>query len=209
VAAVVVVAGVVAVVASRSGGDSGGSAVATAYETAPVTVSGTVLPPFPSDASGLLDPAADPAVGQTIPTLTGQSFDGSPVTVGETGRPSIVLFVAHWCPHCQKEVPLLQQWRADGSLPAGVDWLTVSTSVEPDAPNYPPSAWLARVGWPGPVMADSTDLTAAQAYGLQSFPYLVAVKADGTVAARGIGELTLDQVRELIATTGVTATSAP
>ncbi len=207
VAAVVVAAGVVAVVVSRSGGGSSGSAATTLYETAPVTVTGNPLPATPAGASGLIDPSTDPAVGRPVPTLSGVTFDGSPVVVGTPGHPTIVAFVAHWCPHCQAEVPRLQQWRTDGSLPAGVDWATVSTSVDAGAPNYPPSAWLSRVGWTAPVLADSVDTTAGQAWGLQSFPYLVAVRADGTVAARGVGELTLDEVRTLVAAAGSPSTS--
>jgi thiol-disulfide isomerase/thioredoxin len=131
------------------------------------------------------------------------------VVVGTPGHPTVVAFVAHWCPHCQAEVPRLQQWRTDGSVSTAVDWATVSTSVEPSGPNYPPSAWLDRVGWTAPVLADSTDATAGQAWGLQSFPYLVAVRADGTVAARGVGELTLDQVRTLVAAAAGAAAAAP
>jgi hypothetical protein len=198
VVGVVLAAGLVAVLASRGGSDDADGA-ATAPETAPVTVSGSPLAPVPADANGLLDPATDPAVGQAVPTLTGQAFDGTPVVVGATGGPQIVAFVAHWCPHCQKEVPLLQRWRTDASLPADVDWTTVSTGVEPSGPNFPPSAWLADVGWTAPVLADSADSTAAVAWGLRAFPYLVAVRADGTVAARGVGELTLAQVQQLAA----------
>jgi thiol-disulfide isomerase/thioredoxin len=209
VAAVVVVAGVVAVAVSRGGSSDGGTAAATAVETAPVTVTGTPLPATPAGANGLIDPATDPAVGMAVPTLAGVTFDGSPVVVGTPGRPTIVAFVAHWCPHCQAEVPRLLQWRTDGSLSTAVDWTTVSTSVAPSGPNYPPSAWLDRVGWTAPVLADSTDATAGQAWGLQSFPYLVAVRADGTVAARGVGELTLDQVRTLVAAAAGSAAAAP
>ena len=36
---------------------------------------------------------------------------------------------------------------------------------------------------------DSDDSTAARAFGLQSFPYWVAIDADGTVALRVSGEL--------------------
>jgi hypothetical protein len=49
------------------------------------------------------------------------------------------------------------------------------------------------------VLADSTDLTAANAYGLTSFPYFVMVGADGTVKARATGELTLADVQTLVA----------
>ena len=75
----------------------------------------------------------------------------------------------------------------------------MSTDVQSNTPDYPPSAWLARVGWTAPVLADSADSEAAAAWGLRSFPYLVALRADGTVAARGVGELTLDEVRTLVA----------
>ena len=206
VAAVVVVAGVIAIVASSGDDDdSGGSSVATGSQTASVEITGTALAATPENATGLVDPATDPAVGQVAPTVKGVSFDGTPVTVGGAGRPTIVLFVAHWCPHCQKEVPLVQKWRTDGSLSADVDWVTVSTSVSSSADNYPPSAWLAREGWSAPVLADSEDFSTARAYGLQSFPYFVALKADGTVAARAIGELAVAQVRTLVAAASATS----
>jgi thiol-disulfide isomerase/thioredoxin len=145
----------------------------------------------------MIDPATDAAVGQAAPTLRGVSFDGTPVSVLGTGRPTVVLFLAHWCPHCQAEVPQLQEWRDGGQLPADVDWASVSTGVRSNLDNYPPSAWLADEGWTVPTLADSEDGTAAVAYGLTNFPYFVAVRADGTVAARATGELGLEQVLQL------------
>ena len=69
-------------------------------------------------AGRVRDPADDPAVGQTIPTVTSAprrrcALDG--------GRPKVLLFLAHWCPHCQPEVPLVQAWLDSGGLPADVD----------------------------------------------------------------------------------------
>jgi thiol-disulfide isomerase/thioredoxin len=189
-AVVVVIAVVVAVVASGGGDNSAG---ATKWETSSVKVTGTPLPQY--------DPAKspDPAVGETIPTLQGKSvFDGAPVTVEPNGKPQLVLFVAHWCPHCQAEVPRIVALAKQGVFD-GVDVTAVATGTNEQADNYPPSAWLHRVDWPFSVMADSPTGTAAQAYGLSAYPYFVMVKADGTVAGRGTGELPPAQIKANIA----------
>jgi thiol-disulfide isomerase/thioredoxin len=187
-AVVVVIAVVVAVVASGGNDDS---ASATKWETASVKVTGTPLPEFDAEAS------PDPAVGETVPTLDGTSiFDGTPVTIGPdsgAGEPQVIVFVAHWCPHCQAEVPRLVELAKDGVFD-GVKVSAVATATNDGADNYPASAWLQREDWSFPVLADSPTGTAAQAYGLTSYPYFVMVNADGTVAGRGSGELTEDQL---------------
>jgi thiol-disulfide isomerase/thioredoxin len=159
----------------------------------PVTVEGEALPEFEQG------PAQDPAIGTPAPGLSGQGFDGEKITIGgATDRPTLVVFVAHWCPHCQREVPLLVQWRADGTIPSDIDVVAVSTAVNPAYPNYPPSEWLDSVGWKDPVMADDADMSAAEAYGLSAYPYFVALDKDGNVVARNTGELTQDAVSELV-----------
>jgi thiol-disulfide isomerase/thioredoxin len=188
-AVIVVVAIVVAVVAGGGGGDS---ASATKFETAAVKITGTPLPTYDSATS------PDPAVGKTVPTLQGKSvFDGSPVTIGPDsggGQPQLILFVAHWCPHCQAEVPRIVDWAKQGVFD-GVKVSAVATGTNPTYPNYPPSAWLKDKGWPFPVMADSKAGSGAEAYGLSAYPYFVFVHPDGTVAGRGTGELPEDQVK--------------
>jgi thiol-disulfide isomerase/thioredoxin len=184
-AVVVVIAIVIAVVSSGGGGD----AKATSFETSPVKVSGTPLPQFDDQQP------TDPAIGKTIPTLEGKSvFDGAPVTIAPNGKPQAIAFVAHWCPHCQAEVPRLVELAKSGTFD-GVDVTAVATATNAKYPNYPPSAWLKGVHWPFPVMADSRSATAAEAYGLNAYPFFVLVDADGKVAARGSGEIAPDQVK--------------
>jgi thiol-disulfide isomerase/thioredoxin len=181
VAAVVVIAVVIAIVSS--GGNSGtSSANTTKFETHAVTVTGTPLAKYAGSAS-------DPAVGKPIPTATGVSvFDGTPVTIKPTGKPQMLVFVAHWCPHCQREVPELVKLAKQGVFD-GVDVTAVATGTDPAAPNYPPSTWLKNAGWPFPVMADSSQATAANAYGISAYPYFVLVDANGKVAGRATGEV--------------------
>jgi thiol-disulfide isomerase/thioredoxin len=155
-----------------------------------VAVSGEPLAPLP-------DAGSDPAVGQPMPTLSGTTLDGEDLVVPAAGRQTVILYVAHWCPHCQREVPTVQQWVDDGGLPDGVDLVTVSTAIDPRRPNYPPAAWLEREGWTAPVLTDG-DGAAATAAGLTAYPYFVAVDAEGRVAVRASGELTTEQLDAVV-----------
>jgi thiol-disulfide isomerase/thioredoxin len=189
IAAVVVVAAVIAVVATRSDDSSAGP------QTYPVQVTGTALPADP-DQGG----PSEPAIGKTPPALTGQSlFDGSPLSITPGGgSPQLVVFVAHWCPHCQRQVPLLVRWMNSAQKPADLKVVAVSTAYNQSTVNSPASAWLQRENWPAPVLADSDDGAAGQAYGLTSFPYLVVLGPDGTVKGRAHGELTTDQLTQFV-----------
>jgi thiol-disulfide isomerase/thioredoxin len=189
IAGVVVVAGIVAIALS-GGGDDDSAGTEGLEQVRPVEVSGAPLPTFPGNESA----ASDPALGQTIPDVSGQSFDGSPVTIGATGNPQMLLFLAHWCPHCQAEVPVLSDWMNAGGLPEEVELTTIATGTSADAPNYPPSEWLAEYSWPSPILADSEAADAANAFGLPSYPYFVLVDGDGNVVARATGELTVEQL---------------
>jgi thiol-disulfide isomerase/thioredoxin len=179
------------VMAPVSTSDAGATA-STPVERAPVTVVGNPLATF-------ADSGADHAVGKPIPTLEGQSlFDGSTMTIGPTGKPQVLMFVAHWCPHCQREVPLVAKLAKHKKL-FGADVATVATGTVPNYPNYPPSAWLERVHWPFPVMADSTKFDGATAFGLSSYPYFVFVDAKGKVAGRASGEIPSSQLKQIVA----------
>src|SRR5690606_20036411 len=132
----------------------------------------------------------DPAVGQTPPTLTGQDFEGEPSSIDPgDGRATVVVFLAHWCPHCQKEVPMIQGWVDDGNLPDDVDLYAVTTATRADQNNYPPSEWLEREGWSEGILLDDPDQSAASAWGLTGYPYIVFIDAEGQVVRRASGEL--------------------
>jgi thiol-disulfide isomerase/thioredoxin len=184
----VILAAVLAIVSQR-----GTPTAKNASQTQPVTVTGTALPSYNSGGS-------DPAVGTTIPTLSGTNLlTGAPVNVTNDGKPKVLLFVAHWCPHCQREVPLLAGDLNKTPLPAGVEMYTISTGVDSSAPNYPPSSWLERVKWPTPVIADDANSSAANTFGLSAYPYFVFVDAHNRVVTRSSGEMPLADFRSHVA----------
>jgi thiol-disulfide isomerase/thioredoxin len=165
-----------------------------AEERRPVTVKGEALPVLPDGAPA----ASDPARGRPMPEIRGASFTGEPVAITGDGHPKVILFLAHWCPHCQNEVPRLTAWLKGGGLPQGVEFYAVSTAAEAKRPNYPPSRWLQQEGWPAPVIADDQRDAVAGAAGLSAFPFFVFVGADGKVAGRHAGELSIEELKERI-----------
>ena len=179
-------------VVATSGTAAAAGASAGTVETAAVRVSGTALLP-------MSDGAPDAGIGAAAPRLDGQRFDSSAISIAPGSEPMVIVFVAHWCPHCQREVPLLAKW-AVGGTSDGVAVRAVSTSVSSDRPNYPPSEWLSRENFTIPTMVDGESSEAASAYGLTSFPYFVAVDASGAVVSRVSGEITAEQFAQLVAT---------
>ena len=208
IAAAVVVAAVLAIVLSGSGTPTGGGSSTvppsaasggpagsgSGIAAAPV-ITGTALPE-------LQGPTGDPAVGQPAPEVEGVDFSGKQVAIKADGRPKVVLFLAHWCPHCQEEVPRVQAWIDEGGVPEGVEFVSVPTAIDPAAPNYPPADWLTREAWTPSVIVDPTN-TIAKAYGLSAFPFWVIIGPDGTVQGRAVGSPNLDdietQLRALVA----------
>jgi thiol-disulfide isomerase/thioredoxin len=212
---VVVVAGVVAVVLARRSGSGEvanqttpkivvGTTTTTTAPTGPTTSgpTATTASTAPASTTGTLPlfeaTQADSAVGTVIPTVSGLDFDGKPITIGPDGKAKVIVFVAHWCPHCQAEVPRIVAHLKDTPMPDDVELVSVSTAVQVGAENYPPQAWLEREQWPAPVLADDADGTVAQAYGLRSFPYFVVADKDGKVVVRTSGEITMDDFDVLV-----------
>ena len=148
-----------------------------------VNIEGEPLPAFDGQEP-------DPAMERLAPAFAATTFDGVEVSVlpGD-GTAKVIGFFAHWCPHCQRELPRMADWMAANELPAGVEVIAVSTAVDSSRGNYPPSAWFAEEQWPAVAVRDSESNEISQAYGLRGFPYMVGVDADGRVVARVSGEL--------------------
>jgi rhodanese-related sulfurtransferase/thiol-disulfide isomerase/thioredoxin len=140
----------------------------------------------------------DTAIGATAPSIVASTFDGDRVQFGSDGVARIYAFVAHWCSHCQREVPKLVAWMDGTEVPDGVDVVVISTAVSATADNYPPSAWLEREGWTGTTVVDSEEGDVALGYGLAAFPFWVAVDANDTVIFRATGEVTEATFRSLL-----------
>jgi thiol-disulfide isomerase/thioredoxin len=148
------------------------------------TVEGTGLPFFESSA-------ADPAVGVIAPTVTGADWDSNEYTIGPDGRAKIIVMLAHWCPHCQAEVPVIQDWVDAGGVPEGVDLygVTVLTNRLRQSSTWPPQEWLEGEGWTSPTIMDDEAGSIVTAYGLTSTPTYVVLDGDNNNLGRFAGEI--------------------
>lgn len=185
----------VAVVAAIVGISLAEGKQSNVQQNQPIEAQGTALVPMP-------DSGPDPAVGVTAPKLKGKTFNGEEVDIS---YPSVVVIVAHWCPHCQKEVPLFLPIVKD--LKGQVKVHLISSAVQPGRAHYPPSEWLKEVEWPKPVADDTAD-TSSKAFGGGGFPTFVAVGADGKVRARYSGEIGVDRFKQMIELAGMTQEEA-
>jgi cytochrome oxidase Cu insertion factor (SCO1/SenC/PrrC family) len=161
-----------------SGGDGWGAADVV---QALVTIAGPIKPP--NDAGGQAPPF----------TLTGT--DGRQVTLASlAGKPAVINFWASYCPPCRAEMPLLQ--RLVGQRP-GMRLVLVDEGDNSQSAR----SFLAAVGLNQAALLDS-DLSVGHAYGAIAFPTTVFVRADGTIAARHIGQLDEEVLAAQLTTLG-------
>lgn len=155
-----------------------------------VTVDGTDLPRYDSGV-------ADTALGTTAPTVSGGDWNGNEYSVFADGRPKMLLFVAHHCGHCQVEVPEVQAWVDDGSLPDGVDLYAFTVGTDPIRPNWPPQDWLESEGWTIPTIMDDEVGSASNAYGLSAYPFWVVLDGANQALFRITGRVGTDGMDQL------------
>ena len=162
-------------------------------EYQPVRVTGDALPPMP-------EAGADAGIGANVPVVNGYNFNGDAVSldIAATDKPTMVVFLAHWCPHCNREIPRILEWASTNGVPDGLRIVGVATGSRNDYPNWPPSAWLTDMGWKWEKMADTQDGQAFSAYGGMSFPTMVLVGPDGTVKNRFSGEVEIADLDRLV-----------
>lgn len=151
--------------------------------SAVVSVTGNPLPAF----SGV-----EQAAGTAVPLASGSDFAGNPVEIAINGKPKLVLFLAHWCSHCQAEVPVVRDWLAQNEIPDSIELISVATAMDTTRSNFPPSAWLEREQWPAPVLVDDAGSSLYRAYGAGGFPFWAIVDADGKLITRVSGEGRVD-----------------
>ncbi|MGH8915588.1 MAG: TlpA family protein disulfide reductase [Acidimicrobiia bacterium] len=151
--------------------------------------------PLPVTAAG----AEDVAVGLTAPSVTGADWNGNPVSIEPDGTAKIVLFLAHWCPHCQAEVPRVQDWIDAGNLPDDVELISVATRTDPNAVNWPPQEWLEEEGWTPPVIMDDEISTIAASFGMSGTPFYVVLDGENKNLGRVSGEIGTEGLDTLVA----------
>jgi len=166
-----------------------GTGTTTASESpsagaSPATGRSSLTPTTPSiDGEPL---TANLAVGDRVPEFSAPSLagDGSVTWSDYDGVPRVLSIWAPWCPHCQKELPIIA--KVAQTFP-GVQVVTVATAVDV-APGPTPAQFVEERNLTFPVAMDDADMTLAKGLGVQGFPTVYFVGTHGTVTQVMVGE---------------------
>jgi thiol-disulfide isomerase/thioredoxin len=150
------------------------------------------LPPFDPNQPN------DAALGMQLGTVTGtEYYTATPATIDPADDTHRVWLVwAHWCPHCQDELPEVSAWyRENAENYPNVELVTVTTAIDPSRGN-PLAPYLDESQFPFPVIVDE-ELTIASQLGSSAFPFWMVTDGSGTVLVRIPGAVGIGTVEQI------------
>jgi cytochrome oxidase Cu insertion factor (SCO1/SenC/PrrC family)/thiol-disulfide isomerase/thioredoxin len=123
-----------------------------------------------------------PAGGGAAPAFSLAGTDGAHASLaGLLGRPLVINFWAAYCAPCRLEMPLLQS-------KVGAQTAARLVLINEGDDSQAARSFLRSVGVSQASLLDS-DLSVGRAYGAVGLPMTVFVRADGSIAARQIGQI--------------------
>ncbi len=139
----------------------------------------------------------DRAIGLAVPGVAGpEYYSNTELEIDPSdGTRRVWLIWAHWCPHCQAELPPLSAWFEENGSSYNADLVTITTSIDETRGN-PLMPYLDDSQFPFPVIIDADQELAAR-FGVSAFPFWVVTDADGTVMLRVTGRLNVDNVQRI------------
>jgi len=138
-------------------------------------------------------PVASPVPGTPAPDFKVTAKDGSTLTKADIlGKPTMMIFFASWCPHCNNEAPLLKDLATKNPDVNFVAIGVFDRETADDIYNFQTKHDLPFKTW-------SDGGKAAAAYGIYSYPTLMAVDKTGVIRDVQTGEQTPDQLNAILA----------
>ncbi|MEJ6007249.1 TlpA disulfide reductase family protein [Paucibacter sp. AS339] len=133
---------------------------------------------------------AVPAVGDKAPEVVGKTLDGDTVSLAPyAGKVVVLSFWATWCPHCLKELPILEGIQKTGGEQVQV------IAINTEARDVYKKVARAMKGLSLQLAWDAGKI-GSQAYGVSGIPHLVIIGRDGRITRvfKGYGEGSLDRI---------------
>ena len=161
------------------------------YREVKVQIRGKYLPK-------LVQGYEDSALGWAAPEVKGVGLDGEEIYIGGEGPTTLIMVLAHWCPHCRNEVRELAPFLNETDSLDRVRMVTLLTSINEERSNFPPHTWLDLEKWPVPSIVDTPSSQIATAYGVTSFPFFIVINDKGELALRMPGRLGVETLSRLL-----------
>ena len=141
-------------------------------------------------------------VGDKAPDFQLGSTDGKTVVAlsSFTDKPTVLVFWASWCPHCQSELPVLQkvydEFKSKGVNVVGV---SVDRSMS-DAGGFIKSR---SITFPNAYAGTDKARQTLGAYGVKGIPAVYVIDKGGIVRAHHSGEVSASTIKADLAKLGV------
>ena len=131
------------------------------------------------------------SVGQPAPEFSVSTTNGPFDLKAAAGKPVLLEVFASWCPHCQREVPILD--KIDAAYKSKIHFVAVNGSPYGQDSSSPETqadvvSFMEKYRVTFPVAFDS-QLDVAGKYLQGGFPTLVLIGSDGTIQAIRDGEI--------------------
>jgi thiol-disulfide isomerase/thioredoxin len=156
--------------------------------------------PFAPDVQPDTEPAPTPptatrSVPEVLPDFTLANREGKPTKLSSfAGRPLLVNFWATWCAPCRREIPLLNELRAERAS-QGLEVVGVAVDFRDDVLKYVAET---RVDYPL-LIGEEDGLAAADAFGIGlAFPVSIFADKNSRILAVKVGELHRDEAEFIL-----------
>ncbi len=137
-------------------------------------------------------PVASPVAGATAPDFNVVAKDGSTLTRAQIlGKPTLLVFFASWCPHCNNEAPLIKEIAAKNP-----DVQVVMIGVGDRETPSDIYDFQQKHDLPFPTYQDGGK--AAAAYGIASYPTIMSVDKGGVIRDVQTGEKSTTELNSMI-----------
>ncbi|SFL31173.1 TlpA family protein disulfide reductase [Pelosinus propionicus] len=137
------------------------------------------------------DEKIDVKVGKNLPSFTLDSLAGNQVTVGNTGRITVINFWATWCPPCLEEMPELEKFAKKNQQKVQFYAVNLQESQEKV------SDFMNRYNYTMPVLLDKDGIVAKQ-FQITAIPTTIIVDKNGLIKHRQSGAMTMNQLDGII-----------
>jgi thiol-disulfide isomerase/thioredoxin len=164
-------------------------AAAPTLELAPAEI-----PATDPSATAATDAAPAPVIPDTLPHFELADREGVKRSLGDwKGKPLLVNYWATWCAPCRREIPLLNELRAEGRAP-GLEVIGIAVDFRDDVLAYDKET---PINYPL-LIGEEDGLAAVTAMGMQpAFPFTVFADSQQRIVTVKVGELHRDEA-ELI-----------